>query len=80
MGKFLDMWYGDRSRDADKIDIFFSDLDCIYRGNIYKNGHIVGDYSAKETKQIEKMFPQLAFNWNWPARWRMEETDHETHI
>lgn len=30
------MWYKDSPLDADKIDIFFSDLDCIYRGNIYK--------------------------------------------
>ena len=52
--KSLDMWYEDSPLDADKIDIFFSDLDCIYRGNIYKNGKIIGDYSAKETKLIEK--------------------------
>lgn len=63
MRKSLDMWYKDSPLDADKIDIFFSDLDCIYRGNIYKNGEIIGDYSAKETKLIEKMFPQLIFNW-----------------
>ena len=55
MGKYLDMWYGDSPRDADKIDIFFSDLDCIYRGNIYKNGRIIGDYFAKEAAQIENM-------------------------
>lgn len=61
--KYLDMWYGDSPRDADKIDVFFSDLDCIYRGNIYKNGHIIGDYAAKDAAQIEKMFPQLVFNW-----------------
>lgn len=63
MGKYLDMWYGDSPRDADKIDIFFSGLDCIYLGNIYQNGRIIGDYAAKEAAQIEKMFPQLVFNW-----------------
>lgn len=50
MGKFLDMRYGDRPRDADKIDIFFSDLDCIYHGNIYQNGRIIGDYSAENAR------------------------------
>ena len=63
MGKYLDMWYGDRPRDADKIDVFFSDLDCIYRGNIYKNGRIISDYAAEDAAQIERMFPQLVFNW-----------------
>lgn len=63
MGKYLDMWYGDRPRDADKIDVFFSDLDFIYRGNIYKNGRIIGDYAAEDSAQIERMFPQLIFNW-----------------
>ena len=63
MRKSLDMWYGDSPRDADKIDIFFSDLDCIYRGNIYQNGRIIGDYAAEGAEQIERMFPQLVFNW-----------------
>ena len=64
MRKSLDMWYGDSPSDADKIDVFFSYLDCIYRGNIYKNGCIIGDYAAKDAAQIEKMFPQLSFNWS----------------
>lgn len=63
MRKSLDMWYGDSPRDADKVDIYFPDLNCIYRGNIYKNGKIIGDYSAGAAQDIEKMFPQLVFNW-----------------
>ena len=53
----------DSPHNADKIDIYFSDLDCIYRGNIYQNGRIIGDYAAEEAAQIERMFPQLVFNW-----------------
>ena len=37
MRKSLDMWYGDSPHNADKIDIYFSDLDCIDRGNNYIN-------------------------------------------
>lgn len=60
----LDMWYGDSPRDADRIDIFFSDLDCLYRGNIYRNGRAIGDYSASDAIKIERMFPQLRITWN----------------
>ena len=60
---FLDMWYGDSPRDADKIDIFFCDCDAVYRGNIYKAGKIIGDYSTADSTRIETMFPQLKINW-----------------
>ncbi len=60
---FLDMWYGDSPRDADKIDIFFCDCDAVYRGNIYKAGKIIGDYATADSTRIETMFPQLKINW-----------------
>lgn len=59
-----DMWYGNKIEDVTKIDIFFSDLDCLYRGNIYINDKCVGDYTAEDTQEIEKKFPQLKFNWD----------------
>ena len=64
MTKFnIDMWYGDKKGDADRISIFFNDCDCAYFGNIYKNGRIIGDYSCSDSMQLEKLFPQLVFNW-----------------
>ena len=60
----IDMWYNDKPTDADKIDVFFYDLDCEYRGNIYKAGRIIGDYVCTDSTELEKAFPQLAFNWN----------------
>lgn len=59
----IDMWYGDEPSDADKIDVFFSDTDCVYRGNIYKKGKIIGDYICNDSVKLEDMFPQLKFNW-----------------
>lgn len=59
----IDMWYGDDHKDADKIDIRFCDSDCKYRGNIWKNGKIIGDYSTADSLALEKAFPQLFFNW-----------------
>lgn len=60
----IDMWYGNSPAEADKIDIEFYDLDAEYRGNIYKDGKMIGDYSCKSSLELEKAFPQLQFNWN----------------
>lgn len=60
---FIDMWYGDKKEDADKIDITFYPNAGEYRGNIYKGGKIIGDYMAKDSAILEKSFPQLCFNW-----------------
>ena len=60
----IHMWCGGNRRKADKIDITFYDFDCTYRGNIYMNGKIVGDYVCDDSIELEKTFPQLVFNWN----------------
>lgn len=59
----IDMWYGDSNRDCDKNDICFSDCDCVYRGHIYKDGRIIGDYTCDDCLKLEKAFPHLVFNW-----------------
>lgn len=60
----IDMWYGDRAQDVEKIDITFYPNDGEYRGNLYIGGKIVGDYSCTDSVELEKSFPQLQFNWN----------------
>lgn len=60
----IDMWYGDNHKEADKIDITFYPNNGLYRGNIYINGKIVGDYTCSDSVELEKNFPQLTFNWN----------------
>lgn len=59
----VDMWYGDLASDAEKINIIFYPNECIYRGNIWVNGRIVGDYWATSSTALEKRFPQLVFKW-----------------
>ncbi len=61
----VDMWYGDKVEDVDNVDIFFSDVDCVYRGNCYINGKPVGDYSTTVSTEIEEAFPQLKFNYDY---------------
>lgn len=60
----IDMWDGDNHKEADKIDITFYPNDGEYRGNIYKYGKIVGDYTCDDSLELEKVFPQLTFNWD----------------
>jgi hypothetical protein len=33
----IDMWYEDKPEEVTGIDWSFSDLDCVYRGNLCKN-------------------------------------------
>ena len=58
----IDMWYGNKIEEVTKIDIIFYDNSGEYRGNIYIDNTIVGDYSTKEYKALENTFKQLVFN------------------
>lgn len=60
----IDMWYGDDHKQADKIDVTFYPNDGEYRGNIYKNGKTIGDYTCNDSVELKKSFPQLTFNWD----------------
>ena len=54
----IDMWYGDDHKEADKIDVSFYPNDGEYRGNIYKNGKTIGDYTSNNSVELEKSFSQ----------------------
>ena len=58
----IDIWYGNKRREADKIDVTFYPNDGEYRGNIYKEGIIIGDYTCNNSIELERNFPQLHFN------------------
>lgn len=60
----IDMWYEDNYKDCDKIDITFYPNDSEYRGNIYKNEKIIGDYVCDNSIELEKIFSNLHFNWD----------------
>lgn len=57
----IDMWYGNKVEDVDQITVSFYDLDCVYRGNLYKKGKIIGDYSCDDSVELQKRFPQIRF-------------------
>lgn len=53
----IDMWYGDKISDVAYISCFFYDCDCEYRGNLYNRfGKMIGDYSTKDSTEIEHRF------------------------
>lgn len=56
---FVDMWYGHKVSEVDRITVSFSDTDCIYRGNLFVHGRCVGDFTAKDSLEIEKKFGKV---------------------
>lgn len=60
----IDMWYGDNYKEADAIDVTFYPNDGEYRGNIYKGGKFIGDYTCNDSVELENKFSQLEFNWD----------------
>lgn len=60
----IDMWYGDPIKPKQYgADAYFSDSDCVYRGNIYRlsDGKVVGDYESSDSQEIDAMF---LIHWN----------------
>lgn len=65
----IDSWYGIFLAECDDYDAVWSDMDCIYRGNLYRNKKPVGDWSSEIFEEFEK-------------RWREEhpyEKDREQY-
>ena len=59
----IDMWYDNKFSDIAAIDCFFSDCDCVYRGNLYDaNGKMIGDYSTTNSVEIERRFKFFKFS------------------
>lgn len=54
----VDIWREDEK--AVFADCFFYPEDCVYRGNLYNaDGRPIGDYSSKDSAEIEKRFPGI---------------------
>lgn len=60
---FIDFWYGHKKSDVAFISFSFSDLDGVYRGNMYdKNKKCIGDFFTDDSLQISAAFP--FFRWD----------------
>lgn len=56
----IDMWYGDKLSDIDKFDAFWSDCDLVYRGNFYKDGKAIGDFTCDYLPKLYDKLDNLA--------------------
>lgn len=56
----IDWWY--KPERKCEADCFFYPESGEYRGNIYKDGKMVGDYTAKDSVEIERRFPGIFGN------------------
>lgn len=56
----FDFWYCDSLRDVVRATCAFYPGECVYRGNLYnRSGRIVGDYSSRDSVEVEKYFPGI---------------------
>lgn len=60
----VDMWYSDKPEEVDRLDVTFYPNDGEYRGNLYKNGKCIGDYTCIDSVVLEHTFPQIRFQWD----------------
>ena len=56
----IDMWHKNNQEEITGIDWSFSDLDCVYRGNLYKGDKMIWDYTADTMQEVQEAFPQLS--------------------
>lgn len=55
----INYWYKDEHKIA-AADCYFYPNEGIYRGNVYNaEGRIIGDYSSRDSVEIEKRFPGI---------------------
>ena len=53
----IDMWYNNTfNPETDIVTVCFYPNDCIYRGNIKRNGKYIGDFSGNDSIEIAKRF------------------------
>lgn len=53
----IDMWYGDTfNSETDIVTVCFYPNNCIYCGNIKRNGKYIGDFSGDDSVEISKRF------------------------
>ena len=55
----INMWYGNKLEDVDEITCDYRWSDWTYIGDILIAGKIVGNYSTKDYKLVEKTFMRI---------------------
>lgn len=61
----VDIWYEEERKNINGMDCYFSDCDCVYRGNLYVDRRPVGDYSAKNSEIVERIAKGFNIDFKW---------------
>lgn len=56
----IDMWYEYKPEEVTGINWSFYGYDVVCRGNLYKNGKTIGDFTADTMQEVQEAFPHLA--------------------
>ena len=56
----IDMWYEYKPEEVTGINWSFYGYDVVYRGNLYKYGKTIGDFTADTMQEVQEAFPHLA--------------------
>lgn len=56
----IDMWYEYKPEEVTGINWSFYGYDVVYRGNLYKNGKTIRDFTADTMQEVQEAFPHLA--------------------
>jgi len=54
-----DFWYGHNIKDVDSASVAFYPNDVVFRGWMYSNGRIIGDYETDDSIELQRIFPGI---------------------
>lgn len=63
----VDIWYEDQRSKVNGMDCYFSDCDCVYRGNLYADRRLVGDYEARDSEVVESIAKNFGIDFRWKS-------------
>lgn len=64
----VDIWKNEYRDKVNNMDCFFNDLSCHYSGNLYVGGVPVGDYTASNSAEVERIAARFNIIWSWKGR------------
>lgn len=61
----IDIWKEKNRDKVNNMDCFFNDLSCSYSGNLYADHTPVGDYTARDSAEVERIATRFNIVWSW---------------
>lgn len=61
----VDIWCQEKQSAINHMDCYFNDNTCRYAGNLYADKEAVGDYSAVNCAEVERIAARFNLTFNW---------------